>query len=151
MRLEVDPGNSLSLQINLRQTKPAEVTIPEKHLGFYCEIEPNTTITQARIGMEVDPLQAQEMSMEMEKLSWAYWDGAKWEPVESTLTDENVLEAETSHFSTWAIIQIEEATTTEPEPTQEQTTGIPAPTIFIAAGIALFALFVRGSKNEISL
>ncbi|TRO55704.1 hypothetical protein E2P71_02410, partial [Candidatus Bathyarchaeota archaeon] len=44
LRLEVDPGNSLSLKINMRNTKPAQVSVPDKSLGFYCEIEPNRTI-----------------------------------------------------------------------------------------------------------
>jgi hypothetical protein len=133
----------------MRNTKPSQVSAPDKSLGFYCEIEPNRTITQAKIGMEIDPTQVLAMKMEMENLSWAYWDGAKWQPVNSTLNNENILEANTDHFSTWTIIQVEEASATEPEPTQE-TTGIPAPTIFIAAGVALFAVLIRGSKKEIS-
>ena len=150
LRLEVNPGSSLSLQINMRNTKPSQVSVPDKSLGFYCEIEPNRTITQAKIGMEIDPSKVQAMNMEMEKLTWAYWDGTKWQPVDSTLTNENILEADTDHFSTWTILQVEEPSTTEPEPTQT-TTGIPAPTIFIVTGITLFAIIVRGSKKEISL
>ncbi len=55
LKLEIDSGNALKLEIQLRESKPTAVEAPEKHLGFYCEIEPNTTITQARLGMEIDP------------------------------------------------------------------------------------------------
>jgi len=113
LRIEIDSGNALQLQIQLRESKPTYVTEPGKYLGFYCEIEPNVTITQARLGMEVDPVQAQTKNMEMEQLTWAYWNGENWMPVDSTLSDENVLEADTDHLSTWAIIQVEEATAPE--------------------------------------
>jgi hypothetical protein len=66
--------------------------------------------------------------------------------VDSTLTDENVLEADTDHFSTWAIIQVEE--TTEPETTTS--TGIPMPTLFIAIGIVAALLFSRKSSLGVS-
>ena len=146
LRLEVDSGNALKLQIQLRESKPTEVTEPGKYMGFYCEIEPNATITQARLGMEVDPAQVQSMNMEMEQLTWAYWNGENWAPVDSTLSDENVLEADTDHFSTWAIIQVEEAT--EPETTTS--TGIPMPTLFIAIGIVAALLFSRKSSLGVS-
>jgi len=113
LRIEIDSGNALQLQIQLRMSKPTSVTEPGKYMGFYCEIEPNATITQARLGMEVDPVQAQAKNMEMEQLTWAYWNGENWMPVDSTLSDENVLEADTDHLSTWAIIQVEEATAPE--------------------------------------
>ncbi|MCW4012402.1 MAG: hypothetical protein NWF07_05335 [Candidatus Bathyarchaeota archaeon] len=143
LRLEVDSGEALKLQVQLRESKPTDVDEPGKYMGFYCEIEPNATITQARLGMEIDPAQVQAMNMEMEQLTWAYWNGENWEPVDSTLTDEDVLEADTDHFSTWAIIQVEE--TTEPE----TSTGIPMPTAFIAIGIAV-ALMLRKDSLGIS-
>ena len=111
-----------------------------KNMGFYCEIEPNATITQARLGMEVDPAMVQSMNMEMEQLTWAYWNGENWAPVDSSLSDANVLEADTDHFSTWVIIQVEE--TTEPDNTS---TGIPMPTAFIAIGIAVALMLRKGS------
>lgn len=147
LKLEVDSGNALKLEIQLRESKPTAVEAPEKHLGFYCEIEPNTTITQARLGMEIDPVQVQAMNMETEKLSWAYWNGAEWETVDSTLTDENILEAETTHFSTWTILQVEE-TATEPEPDTETSTGIPLPSLFIAVGVASATLFTVKKKTR---
>ena len=145
LRIEIDSGNALQLQIQLRESKPTYVTEPGKYLGFYCEIEPNVTITQARLGMEVDPVQAQTKNMEMEQLTWAYWNGENWMPVDSTLSDENVLEADTDHLSTWAIIQVE---ATEPETTTS--TGIPMPTLFIVIGIVAALLFSRKSSLGVS-
>ena len=140
LRLHIETRNALHLEMQLRESKPTGIDEPGKHLGFYCELEPNATITEARLGMEVDPSQAQARNMEMEQLTWAYWNGEAWAPVDSTLSDENVLETTTDHFSTWAIIQVEE---TEPE----TTTGIPIPTIFIAIGISAALLLFR--KNQI--
>jgi hypothetical protein len=140
LRLNVDSGEALHLQIQLRESKPTAVDEPNKYMGFYCEIEPNATITEARLGMEVDPAQVQALNMEMEQLTWAYWNGENWEPVDSTLTDEDVLEADTTHFSTWSIIQVEETTT----PTETTTsTGIPMPTAFIAIGVVAALLISR--------
>jgi hypothetical protein len=89
------------------------------------------------------PQLLQFRNMVMEQLTWAYWNGENWEPVDSTLTDDNVLEADIDHFSTWAIIQVEE--TTEPD----TSTGIPIPTAFIAIGIAV-ALMLRKDSLGIS-
>ena len=147
LRLEVDAGEALKLQIQLRESKPTDVDEPGKYMGFYCEIEPNATITQARLGMEVDPAMVQ--SMDMEQLTWAYWNGENWELVDSTLSDENVLEADTDHFSTWAIIQVEETTEPETEPDTTTSTGIPMPTAFIALGIAAALLISR--KNTLGV
>jgi hypothetical protein len=149
LRIEIDSGNALQLQIQLRMSKPTSVTEPGKYLGFYCEIESNATITQARLGMEIDPAQAQTKNMEMEQLTWAYWNGENWMPVDSTLSDENILEADTDHLSTWAIIQVEEATapeSTEPTEAAPESGGFPywvmIPIIGVGA-IAAILLFVK--------
>jgi hypothetical protein len=57
--------------VTLRESKPENVAKPEKNLGFYYEIEPNQTITQARLGYEINPIEVQSMGMDTEKLSWA--------------------------------------------------------------------------------
>ncbi len=137
LRLDIEADEALQLQVQLLQSKSNDVDEPGKYMGFYCEIEPNATITQARLGLEVDPAEVQSKNMEMEQITWAYWNGENWVPVDSTLSNDNVLEAETDHFSTWAIIQVEE--TIEPE----TSTGIPMPTVFIALGVAAALFFSR--------
>lgn len=113
-RLEVHPGEALKLEMRLRVSRPPEVEEPERHMGFYCEIEPNATIARARLGIEIDPQEVESRGLVVERLTWAYWNGTHWCPVESTLSVDNILEAETDHFSVWSVI--EEA---EPTPTEE--------------------------------
>lgn len=134
-RLEVQPGEALRLEMHMRTSKPTEVAEPEKHMGFYCEIKPNATITQAKLGVEIDPAQAQARDMAMERLTWAYWNGTHWDPVDSTLTDDNILEAETDHFSVWSVI--EETEPTVPEEPPEEPSG---PNYLLYGGAALVIL-----------
>jgi len=132
LRLEVNSGSPLELRLQLRNSKPDDVEPPHSYLGFYCMIEPNATINQVRMGMEIDPEVVQARNLDMNQLTWAYWNGAAWTPVTSTLTDGNILETETDHFSIWTILQVEE---TQPEITDQ--TGIPIPTLFITIGLAM--------------
>ncbi len=135
--LEVEPGEALKLEMHMRTSRPANVEEPVKHMGFYCEIEPNATITQARLGVEIDAEQVQARDMAMERLTWAYWNGTHWDPVESTLTDENILEAETDHFSVWSVI--EEPEPTVPEEPPEEPSG-PNYLLYGAAGLVVLAI-----------
>jgi len=135
--LEVEPGEALKLEMHMRTSRPADVEEPVKHMGFYCEIEPNATITRARLGVEIDPEQVQARDMAMERLTWAYWNGTHWDPVESTLTDENILEAETDHFSVWSVI--EEPESTVPEEPPEEPSG-PNYLLYGAAGLVVLAV-----------
>jgi len=136
-RLEVQPGEALKLEMHMRTSRPTEVEEPGKHMGFYCEIEPNATITQARLGVEIDPEQAQARDMAMDRLTWAYWNDTHWDPVESTLSENNILEAETDHFSLWSVI--EEAEPTVPEEPPEEPDG-PNYMLYGAAPLVVLAL-----------
>jgi hypothetical protein len=138
-RLEAQPGEALKLEMNMRTSRPTEVEEPEKHMGFYCEIEPNATITRARLGVEIDPEQVQTRDMAMDRLTWAYWNGTHWDPVESTLSEDNILEAETDHFSVWSVI--EEAEPTVPEELPEEPDG---PNYMLYGAAALVALALAG-------
>ena len=144
MRVEVESETPLQLRFNLRESKPDEVSTPEKGIGFYCEIEPNQTITQARLGYEIDPVELQSKNMEPEKLSWAYWSGNQWQMVESSLSAENVLMAETDHFSIWTILELEEA---PEEPEDSGDNLIPIPSYAIAIGL-LATLVVMMRKTQ---
>ena len=158
IRVNVESENPLHLRFNLRESKPEEVNTPTKGIGFYCEIEPNQTITQARLGYEVNPIELQSKGMDSERLSWAYWNGTHWQIVESNLTQENVLETDTDHFSIWTIVELEEEATpeeptekpTEPvvEPDSEDTNKIPIPTIGIAAGVIVFVIVLMIRKTH---
>jgi hypothetical protein len=154
IRIEVETENPLHLKFNLRESKPEEVDSPSKSLGFYCEIEPNQTITQARLGYEVNVSDVQSKGLESEKLSWTFWNGTHWENVNSTLSEEGVLEADTDHFSVWTITEIEEVivsgeTGEEPEAEPEETVDrqIPLPVAPIALGI-FAAVYILMRKNQ---
>jgi hypothetical protein len=144
IRVEVEADDPLRLKFNLRESKPDDVSTPEKGIGFYCEIEPNQTMTQARLGYEIDPVELQSRSMEPERLSWAYWSGNQWQMVESSLSTENVLEAETDHFSTWTILELEEVVE-EPEDSGDNL--IPIPSYAIAVGL-LVTVVVMMRKTQ---
>jgi ABC-type antimicrobial peptide transport system permease subunit len=60
--------------------------------------------------------------------------------VESTLSEEGVLEADTDHFSVWTITEVEEVivpeeTLDEPEPEETVDNQIPIPAVSIAIGL----------------
>lgn len=139
LRLEVEPGEALRLEMHLRITTPHGLQAPEKTMGFYCEIEPNATISRAKLGALMDPAQAQARNMAMERLSWAYWNGTHWEPVESTLNEDNILEAETTHFSTWTVLELSE----DAEPPEEPPAEPPEePGYLLYGGAALLIIAV---------
>ena len=96
----------------------------------------------------------QSKGLESEKLSWAFWNGTHWENVNSTLSEEGVLEADTDHFSVWTITEVEEVivpgeTGEEPEAEPEETVDrqIPLPVAPIALGI-FAAVYMLMRKNQ---
>ncbi|MFC1803513.1 hypothetical protein ACFL0D_06045 [Thermoproteota archaeon] len=158
LRVEVEAGEVLRLEVKQHESKPENVGQPEKTLGFYYEIEPNQTITQARLGYEIDPNEVQSMGIDVEKLSWAFWNGTHWDPIESTLSKDNVLEADTDHFSVWTITEVQEVIVpeepvveteepVEPEPEETGNNQIPIPTVSIAIGV-IAVVFVMMRKNQ---
>ena len=158
LRVDVESGEALHLDIKLRESKPETVGEAQNTLGFYYEIEPNQTITQARLGYEVDPVEVESKGMDMEKITWAFWNGTHWDPVESQLTEENVLEADTDHFSVWTITEVEKVIVpeepviepepvVEPEPEETGSNQIPLPTASIAIGV-FAVVFLMMRKNQ---
>lgn len=123
-KLELRPGEALRLNMDIQVEPPARAQATDRSMGVYCEIESNATApVNARLGMliEEEALEAQ-LGREIDpmKLKWAWWDGTGWEEVESTLTEDNVLEAETDHFSTWTVVEAESEEPVEPEPEPEE-------------------------------
>ncbi len=141
LRLEVNPAESINLKMDLKVSPPSGVDIPAKTLDIYIDIEPNTTTTDAKLGLELDPEEVQNKGLDIAKLEWAFWNGTDWMPVESVLTENNVLEANTDHFSTWTIQETVETTETDTEPSFIE--RIPIPASFIAIGLAGAALLSK--------
>ncbi|MCK4439193.1 hypothetical protein KAV47_08955, partial [Candidatus Bathyarchaeota archaeon] len=120
-----------------------------RSMGTYFEIEPNATAPfNARLGMliEKDALEAQ-LGREIDplELRWAWWNGTAWEEVESILSEDNVLEAETEHFSTWTIVETSltepvEPTSDEPDPQAGQTNWFLIGGVVVASVAALVVL-----------
>jgi len=119
-RLELSHGSPLRLNVEMQLGPPEGVQATENCIGFYLDVEPNSTAPMnARLGMliEGEALEARlGRSVDPLLLRWAYWNGTHWVEVDSTLDEDNVLEAETDHFSTWTIV---EAEVPEPEPEPE--------------------------------
>jgi hypothetical protein len=117
--LELRPGEALRLNMDIQVEPHTQVQATDRSMGVYCEIESNaTTPVNARLGMliEEEALEARlGREIDTMKLKWAWWDGTDWEEVESTLTEDNVLETETDHFSTWTIVEAESEEPVEPE------------------------------------
>lgn len=137
-KIELDTDDPARLTMNIRNSKPEEVEPAENHIGFYLEAESNLTSNlQARLGVDINTTQIKEqtgLNVDPNKLTWAFWNGTHWEQVESTLNEDNILQAGTSHFSIWTVMETSEqepvvSPTTEPtsEPTSSPT-PLPTPT-----------------------
>ncbi len=131
---------------------PTGIQATNRSMGTYFEIEPNATAPfNARLGMliEKDALEAQ-LGREIDplELRWAWWNGTAWEEVESTLTEDNVLEAETGHFSTWTIVETSltepvEPTPDDPDPQGAQTNWFLIGGVVVASVAALVYLLKK--------
>jgi hypothetical protein len=147
-RLELEPSEALELQIRLQAEKPSDVSGPVNGLGFYCLIEPNATIPlQARLSVEIDPVALQtqlDREVDPQRLTWAYWNGETWMHVNSQLDEDGLLVAETSHFSTWTVLEEAETQPTEPteptEPSEPETPQTMTYIIYGAAGLTILAV-----------
>ena len=113
-RLQLNPDAPVQLEMNLQGNNPENTEKPEKGLGFYAHIESNGSgPMNARLGVHIDAEELGEQfnrEINASQLRWAYWNGATWQVVVSTIDDEGILECETDHFSTWTILEVEQET-----------------------------------------
>jgi hypothetical protein len=143
--LDIDPGESVSLEMNIQVEPPIGVGAHTRSIGAYFEIEPNLTgPMRAELGLAVDMVALRERlgeDVDPERLRWMWWNGSGWVPVDSTLDEDGVLRASTEHFSTWTIAEIEEPE--EPvQPDESQEKGFQWYTYAGAALIAIGAIAV---------
>jgi len=124
--LDIDPSESVSLEMNVQVEPPRGVETHTRSIGAYFEIEPNLTgPMRAELGLAIDMEALRERlgeDVDPERLRWMWWNGSGWVPVDSTLDEDGVLKASTDHFSTWTIAEVEEEPD-EPEPDEPQDTG----------------------------
>lgn len=147
--LDVDPGESVSLEMNVQLEPPMGVGAHTRSIGAYFEIEPNSTgPMRAELGLAINMEALRERlgeDVDPSRLRWMWWNGSGWVPVDSTLDEDGVLKASTDHFSTWTIAEVEEEPD-EPEPDEPQDTGgqwylyIGAALVVVGA-IAVFFVF----------
>ena len=135
--LQLVPGESLSLSIDVTTSVPSGVVKASKDIGVYFEVESNTTEPiEATLSLLIEKTSLEARlgrAVDVTKLSWAYWDAGSWALVESTIDANGFLNAETSHFSTWTVVEAE-----EPAPTPQPET--PWMLYGGAAGIAVIAI-----------
>jgi len=159
-RLEVRHEDPLRLNIRLQAHPPEGIQAVNKSLGIYFEIEPNSTVPlRARLGLliEEEALEARlGRPVDPQRIAWTWWDGSEWQEVESYLDEDNVLNAETDHFSTWTLVEadIEElAAEPEPEPGPEpepEPGKQPTPWLMyggaVAIAVAALTIFIISRK-----
>lgn len=151
--LQVNSENKLRLQVNNTDKVPNGLPLPQNGIGYYLEIEANNTINQAELGSYMNQTQLREIfgpQVNVSRLSWAFWNGAEWEPVQSMINEAGYLLANTTHFSTWSIVEVEQEQVTETETPDETTDttdeteepetpeprgGIPMPPVFTFIGL----------------
>jgi hypothetical protein len=123
-----------------------------KGVGVYMNLEHNATgVLKAQLAMPIDveALKSKYGStFDPQRLRWVYWNGLKWMEVPSTLNN-GVLTAETDHFSTWTIMETQEAVNLA---VTQETTPAPDYTLFYVGGgfVAVAAVvamvLLRGRK-----
>ena len=142
-RLQLNPDAPVQLEMNLQGNNPENTEGPEKGLGFYAHIESNGSgQMNARLGVHIDAEELGEQfnrEINASQLRWAYWNGATWQVVASTIDDEGILECETDHFSTWTILEVEQET--PDDSVDDEQGGIPGfPYESVVLGVLLITL-----------
>lgn len=113
--IDVDPSQTMTLNMNLAKSPLNGVMVNERCLNFYMGIEPNATLElQAQIRLYINQTQLNsELNREVNtsRLTWMYWNqtGTQWEPVESYMDQNGYLVCNTDHFSTWTVAEIEQS------------------------------------------
>jgi hypothetical protein len=155
-RLQLNPVEALRLNMNLQINPPGNAEEPEKGIGFYIEIESNSSEpVNAKLGLHVDAAELEEKlgrEVNSTQLRWAFWNGTMWQHVETTLGEDDILECETDHFSTWTILEVEldtGDTAGNGDETDGSGQGIPGfPYESLTMGLLIAILLVYMFKNN---
>ncbi len=153
-RLQLKPGEALRLNMNLKINPPGNAVEPEKGIGFFFDIESNSSEpVNARLGLHVDAAELEDKlgrEVNVTQLRWAFWNGTMWQYIDTMLGEDDVLECETDHFSTWTILEIALDTgDTNGDETEDGGQGIPGfPYESLTVGLLLVILLLYMSKNN---
>jgi len=108
--LLLDLNHSIKIDMHITVSPPSGVKTIERSIGFYSIIEPNVTIpirAQLRLYINETALQMKLHRMvNASRLRWAYWNGTNWVPVDSYIDVEGYLVTNTTHFSTWTVLEL---------------------------------------------
>jgi hypothetical protein len=116
--LDLTPGQSLRLHMNLSTTPPPGVRTMLQTVQTYWTLEPDTAIQlQARLRLHINgtALSAElNRAVNVSRLTWMYWNGSRnaWIPVASHHDANGYLVCDTPHFSTWTVAEIVPTTLT---------------------------------------
>jgi hypothetical protein len=110
--LDLAPGQSLLLHMNLSTTPPPGVRTMLQTVQTYWSLEPDAAIQlQARLRLHINgtALSAElNRAVNVSRLTWMYWNGSRnaWIPVASHLDADGYLVCDTPHFSIWTVAEI---------------------------------------------
>ncbi len=137
--LDLEPGESLSLNMSIDVNPHGQTQRHTRSIGIYLEIEPNSTVdVNAKLKLYIDEEEIEEElgeDVDPNDLAWGYYNKSteQWETVSSNIDENGYLVAETSHFSSWTII----------DTSSDDEQGYP--TVLIAGIVALIAVGAIGA------
>ena len=130
LSLSIEPNQNMSLTMNMTREAPEAEMVQTRTLNFYLGIEPNATLElKAQIRLYINQTElSQELDREVNasRLTWQYYNTSQhqWVSVPSWIDENNYLVCNTTHFSTWTIVEVTDQTTPQPEPSS---TSSPTP------------------------
>ncbi len=153
-RLQLKPVEALRLNMNLQNDPPGYIEEPEKGIGFFLDIESNSSEpVYAKLGLHVNAAELEEKlgrEVNASQLRWAFWNGTMWQYVDTVLGEDDILECEADHFSTWTILEVELDTgdaNGNGDETEDNGQGIPGfPYESLAMGFVLVILLLYVSR-----
>jgi hypothetical protein len=131
LSLSVQPGQNMSLTMNLTSTPSEAEMVRTQTLNFYMGLEPNATLElKAQIRIHINQTElSQELNREINasRLTWQYYNTTEhaWVTVPSWIDQNNYLSCNTTHFSTWTVTEVSDQNSPQPE---ESSTPYPTQT-----------------------
>jgi hypothetical protein len=167
LSLSIEPSQNMSLKMNISRTSPQAEMTRTQTLNFYLGLEPNATLElQAQIRLRINQTELnQELNREVNvsRLTWQYYNTTEheWITVPSWINQNNYLECNTTHFSTWTISETSDQTGSQtetppttsnsispaatinptdnllPSPDQKGQNSLPTEYLYVGTGVAL--------------
>ncbi|RLI37817.1 hypothetical protein DRO55_00415 [Candidatus Bathyarchaeota archaeon] len=108
--LDLKPGESLNLMMNMTVSTPEGVRKLDRDIGIYLDIRHNATLrvnATLRLYINKTALESElGRSINASRLSWVYWNGSSWILVPSWMDADGYLTAHVTHLSVWSIVEV---------------------------------------------